>query len=145
MQGVLLFSDTIIEAADPFWPYHQVYLNPDVQALLDNVTITQEGHYRVRVAGLKGLAPPETTKVAICALAGYQAEVSFFATGLDTKGTCCFRSKSSRRFSELIHRHSLISSEKFDTVKLQIDKSLGANGLKQFDVFDFSQYGVQVF
>lgn len=65
----------------------QVYLNPDVQALLDDISVTQEDRNRVRVEGLKGFAPPETTKVAICGLAGYQAEVNYFATGLDIKGS----------------------------------------------------------
>lgn len=94
-----------------------VYLNPDVQALIDDIKVTEVGKDRVLVTGVKGLPPPDTTKVAICGIAGYQAEVLAFATGLDVE-------------------------EKFDTLRLQITKALGEEGLKQFTMFDMRQYGV---
>lgn len=60
-----------------------VYLNPDVQAIIDKITVKDIGKDRVLVSGVTGLPPPETTKAAICGLAGYQAETMLFATGLD--------------------------------------------------------------
>ncbi|TXT06008.1 hypothetical protein VHUM_03769 [Vanrija humicola] len=96
-----------------------VYLNPDVQALLDTMTVRNEGPDRVRVAGVTGIAPPDTTKIAICAMAGYQAEAVVYACGLDVE-------------------------EKFDTLKLQITHSLGGREAidKRFTTFDMTQYGV---
>lgn len=62
-----------------------VYLNPDVVAILDNVVVEGIGPNRVRVSGVKGGPPPPTTKLAICAFGGYQAEISTYAVGLDIK------------------------------------------------------------
>jgi hypothetical protein len=93
-----------------------VYLNPDVQAIIDDIKVTDLGSDRVIVTGVRGLPPPETTKAAICAVAGYQAESMVFATGLDIQ-------------------------EKFDTLRLQINTHLAKQPV-QFDVFDMTQYGV---
>ncbi|KAJ0158102.1 hypothetical protein CTA2_12283 [Colletotrichum tanaceti] len=61
------------------------YLNPDVVADMEGVTLTQlGGRDRVRLAGVRGLPPPPTAKLAICLLGGYQAEISAYAVGLDT-------------------------------------------------------------
>ncbi|KAL1412334.1 hypothetical protein Q8F55_000078 [Vanrija albida] len=96
-----------------------VYLNPDVQALLDDMEVRVVGRDRVRVDGVRGLAPPETTKIAVCAMAGYQAEAVVYACGLDVE-------------------------EKFDTLKLQITHSLGGRDAinARFTTFDMTQYGV---
>ena len=60
------------------------YLNPDVVAVLDDVRLEQVGTDRVRLSHVKGLKAPPTTKLAICVLGGYQAELSGFCVGLDT-------------------------------------------------------------
>ncbi|KAK1761814.1 hypothetical protein QBC33DRAFT_603842 [Phialemonium atrogriseum] len=62
-----------------------MYLCPDVQADLHDVVVEEVGQDRVRVSGAKGLAPPNTAKVAVFAVGGYQAEAFAFATGLDYK------------------------------------------------------------
>lgn len=62
-----------------------IYLNPDVQADLHNVSVREVGQDRVEVTGAKGYAPPNTAKVALFAVGGYQAEAFCFATGLDYK------------------------------------------------------------
>ncbi|KAK7040851.1 hypothetical protein VNI00_009447 [Paramarasmius palmivorus] len=59
------------------------YLNPDVVALLEDIRIELVGKDRVKVHGVKGIAPPPTTKLAICTLAGYQSENDLYAVGLD--------------------------------------------------------------
>jgi hypothetical protein len=59
------------------------YLNPDVVAVLDDVRLEQVGKDRVRLTHVKGLKAPPTTKLAICVLGGYQAELSAFCVGLD--------------------------------------------------------------
>lgn len=96
-----------------------VYLNPDVQAIIDNIKVTDLGHDRVLVSGVRGLPPPETTKAAICAVAGWQAEAMVFGTGLDIP-------------------------EKFESLRKQINNHISKLPASQprFDVFDMTQYGV---
>ncbi|OLN91688.1 hypothetical protein CCHL11_06645 [Colletotrichum chlorophyti] len=62
----------------------QLYLNPDVIADISGASFTQKAKDRVQLSGIKGLPPPPTTKLAICLLGGYQAEISAYAVGLDT-------------------------------------------------------------
>jgi len=61
------------------------YLNPDVIARLDTATLEQEAQDRVRVSGVRGKAPPTTTKVAATALAGYRNSMTFLIGGLDVE------------------------------------------------------------
>lgn len=60
------------------------YLNPDVVAVLDDVRLEEVGKDQVRLSHVRGLKAPPTTKLAICVLGGYQAELSAFCVGLDT-------------------------------------------------------------
>lgn len=59
------------------------YLNPDVVANLHNVRIKEIDSDRIRVYGIDGSPPPETTKAIIAAPGGYQAEATFYINGLD--------------------------------------------------------------
>ena len=59
------------------------YLNPDVIAKIDEAQVEEVGPNRVRLAGIVGLPPPSTTKLAICLRGGYQAELSSYCVGLD--------------------------------------------------------------
>lgn len=60
------------------------YLNPDVVADIENVQLHQLGKDRVKLTGVRGSAPPPTTKLAVCLLGGYQVEISGYCAGLDT-------------------------------------------------------------
>ena len=59
------------------------YLNPDVVAHFDTVTLGQDGPDRVRLSGTRGSAPPATAKVAINFLGGYRNTMTLVLTGLD--------------------------------------------------------------
>lgn len=59
------------------------YLNPDVTAHIDSVTLALIGPNRVRMSGIEGSPPPPTTKVAVFAQIGFQIVKLVFATGLD--------------------------------------------------------------
>ncbi|KAK9470399.1 uncharacterized protein V1510DRAFT_423161 [Dipodascopsis tothii] len=64
----------------------ELYYNPDVVADVTGVRIEQLGpdsDDRVAVSGARGLPPPDTTKVLLSAVGGYQAEAYFFINGLD--------------------------------------------------------------
>lgn len=92
------------------------YLNPDVVAGIDGARLTQVGKDRVKLSGIFGLPPPETAKVAICALGGYQAEISAYAAGLDT-------------------------DYKFELMKSQV---LGQVNQSDFTTFSIEKYGSSV-
>ncbi|MFJ3900229.1 acyclic terpene utilization AtuA family protein [Streptomyces sp. NPDC090025] len=59
------------------------YAGPDVTARLDSVRLGQDGPDRVRIAGVRGEAPPPTLKVGRARLGGFRNEVVFVLTGLD--------------------------------------------------------------
>ncbi|KAJ3853584.1 hypothetical protein EV368DRAFT_73390 [Lentinula lateritia] len=63
------------------------YLNPDVVANLENVRVepVPGEKNKVQVWGITGSPPPPTTKLAVCSLGGYQAEMTLFAVGLNIK------------------------------------------------------------
>ncbi len=59
------------------------YLNPDVTADFSTIELTQDGPDRVRISGVKGLVPPDTTKVCVNTLGGFRNSMTFLLTGLD--------------------------------------------------------------
>ncbi|AEV84050.1 hypothetical protein ACWT_3027 [Actinoplanes sp. SE50] len=59
------------------------YLNPDVTARLDTIRLAAPEKDRVAICGVRGEAPPATTKIGITRLGGYRNTVSFVLTGLD--------------------------------------------------------------
>ncbi|KAK5015610.1 hypothetical protein LTR16_004717 [Cryomyces antarcticus] len=59
------------------------YFGSDVVAVLEGIRMTQEGKDRVSVTGVKGKAPPTTTKVGLTAKGGYQAEFHYYLCGID--------------------------------------------------------------
>ncbi|KAK5684837.1 hypothetical protein LTS10_002912 [Elasticomyces elasticus] len=65
-----------------------LYYNSDVCAQLEGICIDQVGQDQVRVSGVRGLPPPDTTKVGISGFAGYQAEYHIFLCGLDINEKC---------------------------------------------------------
>ncbi len=59
------------------------YLTPDVAARFDTIQIAQEESDRVKISGVKGEPPPDTTKVCINNLGGYRNSMTLILTGLD--------------------------------------------------------------
>src|SRR3954452_14265722 len=58
------------------------YLNPDVTARFDTIELEQEGDDRVRISGVRGLPPPDTTKVCLNLLGGFRNSMTFLLTAL---------------------------------------------------------------
>lgn len=58
-----------------------IYLNSDVKAHLDDVTLRQVGRNRVELRGIRGSPPPPTTKCAIFWVDGFQCEYMIAMTG----------------------------------------------------------------
>jgi len=70
-------AQLLYEIGGPF------YLNPDVTADFGSIELTQDGPERVRVSGVRGVAPPPTTKVCLNLVGGYRNRMEFLLTGLD--------------------------------------------------------------
>ncbi|KKZ68677.1 hypothetical protein EMCG_05712 [[Emmonsia] crescens] len=61
-----------------------VYLNSDVKAYTQNISIEAVGKNRVRVSGVTGGPPPPTTKLAIFYRGGFESQLLLNATGYGT-------------------------------------------------------------
>ena len=61
------------------------YVNPDVIAHFDSLTIEQAGEDRVRVSGVRGSNPPPTHKVCINTAGGFKTGMEILLTGLDVE------------------------------------------------------------
>ena len=107
--GGIVSEDTVIsqlvyEISGP------LYYNSDVVAHLTDIKIKQEGDDRVRVSGIKGSAPPSTTRVGVTAHGGYQAEFHFYLAGLDIEEKCQWMEDQARHSigEDLIKKFSLL-------------------------------------
>jgi Acyclic terpene utilisation family protein AtuA len=59
------------------------YLNPDVVAHFDTITLEQLTGHRVRLSGTLGTPPPDTLKVCVNFSGGYRNTMTLVITGLD--------------------------------------------------------------
>ncbi len=59
------------------------YANPDVTARMDTIALSPDGPDRVRIAGVRGEAPPPTYKVSLNSIGGFRNAMTFVLTGLD--------------------------------------------------------------
>ncbi len=61
------------------------YLNPDVTARFDSISLARDGAGpdRVRLSGVAGEPPPSTAKVSLNYLGGHRSTVTLYLTGLD--------------------------------------------------------------
>ena len=59
------------------------YLNPDVTARFDSITLAADGPDRVRISGVRGDSPPATAKVALNYQGGWRSTLTLYLTGLD--------------------------------------------------------------
>ncbi|PHH83013.1 hypothetical protein CDD82_3925 [Ophiocordyceps australis] len=94
-----------------------IYLNSDVKAETKDIRIVSQGKNRVHVSGIKGHAPPPTTKLAVFYAGGYELEILINACGYAT-------------------------DHKWDIQEAQMRNKLQEWGkLEQLDVLDFQRVG----
>ena len=79
------------------------YLNPDVITHLDTAALTDLGDDRVQISGVRGSAPPATTKVAITGIGGWQNSVVFALTGTDIDAKAALVERSVQRYLEAVN------------------------------------------
>jgi hypothetical protein len=86
-----------------------LYFNSDVVADLHNIKLVQVGD-GVHVSGIKGYAPPPTTRCGVTAHGGYQAEWHFYLVGLDIAEKCQWMEEQARYAigEDLIKQFSLL-------------------------------------
>jgi Acyclic terpene utilisation family protein AtuA len=60
-----------------------LYLGPDVTVDLTSIELADDGADRVRVSGVRGIAPPRQLKVCVNELGGFRNQMEFVLTGLD--------------------------------------------------------------
>jgi hypothetical protein len=99
-----VISQLVYEISGP------LYYNSDVVAHLTDIQITQISEDKVHVSGVKGSAPPPTTRVGVTAHGGYQAEFHFYLVGLDIEEKCQWMEEQARHSigNELIKKFSLL-------------------------------------
>jgi hypothetical protein len=78
------------------------YLNPDVITHLDTATLKDLGDDHVQIRGVKGSAPPATTKVAITGVGGWENSVLFALTGTDLDAKTALVERSVHRYAETV-------------------------------------------
>ena len=76
------------------------YLNPDVITHLDTAELTDLGDDRVQIRGVRGSAPPATTKVAITGVGGWENSVLVALTGSDLDAKAALVEQSVDRYIE---------------------------------------------
>jgi hypothetical protein len=70
-------AQLLYEIAEP------AYVNPDVVAHFDSLSLRQDSQDRVAISGTRGSPPPADLKVAINYLGGYRNTMTLVLTGLD--------------------------------------------------------------
>ena len=92
--GDTVTAQLVYEIGEP------AYLNPDVTTHLDTATLEDLGDDRVQLRGVKGSAPPATTKVAITGIGGWENSVIFALTGTDLDAKAALVERSARLYTE---------------------------------------------
>ena len=91
------------------------YLNPDVTTHLDTATLTDLGDDRVQIRGVRGSAPPATTKVAITAVGGWENSVIFALTGTDLDAKAALVERSVHRYIEPVDGIDAVAIDRIGT------------------------------
>ena len=95
------------------------YVNPDVVAHFDSLSIEQVGEDRVRVSGVRGSNPPPTHKVCINTSDGFKTGIEILLTGLDIE-------EKAKVFTDVFFE-SLGGREAFDKVETQLIRTDSAD------------------
>jgi hypothetical protein len=78
------------------------YLNSDVTTHLDTAAVTDLGDDRVEIRGVRGSAPPATTKVAITGVGGWDNSMILALTGTDLDAKAALVERSVHRYIDAV-------------------------------------------
>ena len=110
-----LVSDGTVTAQLLYEISTPAYLNPDVIAHFDTMTVAQDGADRVRVTGTRGSSPPPTHKVCINTIGGWGNSCEMLLTGLDVE-------RKAEIFTDALF-DSVGGQDQFDEVDIQLIRS----------------------
>jgi hypothetical protein len=89
-------AQLLYEIGDP------AYLNSDVTSHLDTAMLADLGVDRVGISGVRGSAPPVTTKVAITGVGGWENSVLLALTGTDLDAKAALVEQSLHRYVDAV-------------------------------------------
>ncbi|HSV96819.1 MAG TPA: acyclic terpene utilization AtuA family protein [Spirochaetota bacterium] len=95
------------------------YLTPDVIAHFDTIDISQEAPDRVKITGVRGGPPTDTTKVCLNVMGGYRNSMTIILTGLDIE-------KKAKIFEDALF-DSVGGRDAYETVEVQLIASQKEN------------------
>jgi len=78
------------------------YLNSDVTTHLDTAALTDLGDDRVQIRGVRGSAPPATTKVAITGVGGWENSMLLALTGSDLDAKAALIERAVHRYTDAV-------------------------------------------
>ena len=81
-----------------------LYLGPDVTVDLTTIELADDGADRVRVSGVRGIAPPPQLKVCVNELGGFRNQMEFVLTGLRRRGEGRLAARPARRPASALRR-----------------------------------------
>ncbi len=110
------------------------YLTPDLVARFDTIGVSQEGPDRVRVTGVQGEPPTDTTKVCINTLGGYRNSMTIMLTGLDIE-------KKAAILEDALF-DALGGKEQFEQVNVQLIRSDKEDPLTNEEAFAYLRISV---
>jgi len=108
-------AQLVYEIGDP------AYLNPDVTTHLDTAMLTDLGDDRVQIRGVRGSAPPATTKVAITGVGGWENSMIFALTGTDLEEKAALTERAVRRHLERLDGVDAVSIDRIGTAQHDSD------------------------
>jgi Acyclic terpene utilisation family protein AtuA len=110
------------------------YLNSDVTAELDTAELTDVGHDRVQIRGVRGSAPPATTKVAITGVGGWENSVILALTGTDLDEKAALVERSIHRYIDVIDGIDAIAIDRIGQAQQDAESQNAATELLRIGV-----------
>ncbi len=110
------------------------YLTPDVKVRFDTLNIKDLGNDRVKVFGVKGEPPTQTTKVCINTLYGFKNSMTVILTGLDI-------TKKAKIVEDIVF-NIVGGKEQFTKTDVILTKSKNLNPVTNDDAFSYLRISV---
>jgi hypothetical protein len=104
-------AQLLYEIGDP------AYLNSDVTTHLDTAELTDFGDDRVEIRGVRGSAPPATTKVAITAFGGWENSVILALTGPDLDAKAALVERAVHRYIDAVDGVDAVAIDRIGTAQ----------------------------
>jgi hypothetical protein len=102
------------------------YLNSDVTTYLDTAELADVGDDRVEIRGVRGSAPPTTTKVAITGIGGWENSVMFALTGTDLDAKAALVERAVHRYIDGVDGIATVAIDRIGRAQQDADSQNAA-------------------